>query len=98
MTIELDLTDRFQRFIEEQVAAGEYRDAGEVVQAALRLLQERQALHELKVERLRAALAQGVDQLDRGEGREIALDELDEYLDEREANAVALLRARTAAE
>lgn len=98
MTIEIELTERFRRFIEERVAAGEYRDAGEVVQAALRLLEEARQLHELKVERLRAALMQGVEQLDRGEGAEIPLEDIDRYFDERERNALALQRAHAAAE
>jgi len=98
MTIEIELTERFRRFIEERVAAGEYRDAGEVIQAGLRLLEEARQLHELKVERLRAALAQGIEQLDRGEGAEIPLDDIDRYFEERERNALALQRAHAAAE
>jgi antitoxin ParD1/3/4 len=50
--------------IREKVARGDFPDAGEVVRAAMRLLdaQERQ------LDELRAKLQIGLDQLDRGEG------------------------------
>jgi antitoxin ParD1/3/4 len=47
--------DHFVDFIERQVRAGRYDSASDVVRAGLRLLEE----HELKLERLRAALIEG---------------------------------------
>lgn len=49
--------------IRERVDGGKYPNAEEVVQAALRLLKERDDLEEL-----RAKVKIGLDQLDRGEG------------------------------
>ncbi len=49
------LSDHFTRFIEEQVDAGHYGSASEVVRAGLRLLEER----ETRVEALRRALIEG---------------------------------------
>jgi antitoxin ParD1/3/4 len=47
--------DHFVEFIERQVAEGHYGSVSEVVQAGLRLLEEREA----KLEALRAALVEG---------------------------------------
>ena len=49
------LGPHFSSFIEEQVAAGRYGNASDVVRAALRLLEER----ETKLAALRAALIEG---------------------------------------
>jgi antitoxin ParD1/3/4 len=47
--------DHFAEFIERQVSEGRYGSASDVVRAGLRLLEER----ELKIEALRAAIAEG---------------------------------------
>lgn len=49
------LGDHFSRFIETQVAQGRYGSASDVVRAALRLLEDKEA----KVAALRAALIEG---------------------------------------
>jgi antitoxin ParD1/3/4 len=51
----VNLSDYFCRFIDEQVAAGRYGSASEVVRDGLRLLVERQE----RLERLRKALDDG---------------------------------------
>ena len=53
--VDLAVGDYFAEFIERQVSQGRYSSASEVVQAALRLLEE----HEAKLEALRAALIEG---------------------------------------
>ncbi len=57
------LTPRLEAFIRQQVESGRYADANEVVEEALRLLEDRDRL-----DRLRAEVAKGFEQLDRGEG------------------------------
>lgn len=47
--------DHFVSFVEEQIAAGRYRSASDVVRAALRLLEEQ----ETRLAALRAALIEG---------------------------------------
>jgi antitoxin ParD1/3/4 len=64
--------DHFSEFIERQVRAGRFDSASDVVRAGLRLLEE----HELKIERLRAALIEGEQS---GEATPI---DFDQYLDE----------------
>ena len=49
------LDDHFSDFIERQVAQGRYDNAGEVVRAGLRLLEEREA----RLAALRASLIEG---------------------------------------
>lgn len=54
-TISVTVGDRFSRFISEQVRAGRYGSAGDVVEAGLRMLEE----HEAKVKALQDALTEG---------------------------------------
>ena len=49
------LTDHFVEFAERQVREGRYGSTSEVLRAGLRLLEER----EVRLQRLRAALAEG---------------------------------------
>jgi antitoxin ParD1/3/4 len=51
----VNLSDHFCRFIDEQVEAGRYGSASEMVRDGLRLLEERHA----RLEALRRALADG---------------------------------------
>lgn len=52
----VSLGDHFQTFVDEQLAGGRYESASEVVQAGLRLLEDREAW----IAALRAGLARGV--------------------------------------
>jgi antitoxin ParD1/3/4 len=49
------LGNHFATFVERQVKTGRYESEADVLRAGLRLLEE----HEMKVERLRAALIEG---------------------------------------
>ena len=60
----IDLAPQLVSLIQQKVERGLYPTAGEVVRAALQLLDERDD-HVLE---LRAQLATGFDQMDRGEG------------------------------
>ncbi|MGV3711585.1 type II toxin-antitoxin system ParD family antitoxin [Pseudolysinimonas sp.] len=51
----ISLDDHFAAFLADQVGAGRYRSASEVVRAALRLLEERETQHSA----LQAALVAG---------------------------------------
>jgi antitoxin ParD1/3/4 len=70
-----------EQFVNEQVAAGEYRSQDEVVVAGLQILRE--------VKRRQAAFREqvqvGIDQLDRGEGIELSQDELRAFFDDVQA-------------
>lgn len=53
----ITLSEHFEAFVEEQVAAGRYGNASEVIRAGLRLLEERDA----KLEALRRAIIEGLE-------------------------------------
>jgi antitoxin ParD1/3/4 len=75
------LPPQLEELVRKKVETGPYRSAAEVVEEALRLLDERDRLA-----RLRAAIAVGDEQLARGEGIPYTpelLDEIDREVDER---------------
>ena len=53
-----------------------FRSVSEVMREALRLLVERDALKEMKLEALRRDLQEGIDSLDRGEGTPLNIDDI----------------------
>ena len=56
------LSPQLEAMVQQRVESGRYGDAGEVIHAALQLMAE----HE-RFQRLRAAVAEGYDQAERGE-------------------------------
>lgn len=78
---EFRLTDRFEKFIAEEVASGRYADGSEVVISALDLLERHTRDEETKRTRLLALLDEGIAQLDRGEGDVLETpEEIREYI------------------
>ncbi|MGN6550757.1 MAG: type II toxin-antitoxin system ParD family antitoxin [Pararhizobium sp.] len=65
--------DRYEQFIEAQLASGRFNNASEVVRAGLRLLEDREA----ELAELRALIAEGDEQLERGEG--VVIRSIEEY-------------------
>ncbi|MDQ0464611.1 antitoxin ParD1/3/4 [Caulobacter ginsengisoli] len=70
-TRNVNLSVGLDHFIDEQVESGVYQNASEVVRAGLRLLKEQRDEHEAKLARLREAINEGLESLDRGEGIEV---------------------------
>lgn len=66
----VSLTPELERMIGALVDSGRYRSASEVVRAAVRLLLEREEEREVKLEALRKAVGEGLEELDRGESVE----------------------------
>lgn len=54
-------------FVAACVASGRYQSASEVVRAGIRLLQDQELHRRAELERVRALIQEGSDQLDRGE-------------------------------
>ena len=79
-TLSVNLTETLGGFVEDRVASGEFRDASEVVGAGLTLLKKRAEREQRKLERLRAAIQVGIDEIERGEGEVVEWDRLDEWL------------------
>ena len=63
----VNLTPELEELVRRKVASGLYNNQSEVVREALRLLAEQDRLREAHMERLRGALAEGLEQADRGD-------------------------------
>jgi antitoxin ParD1/3/4 len=67
-TRNINLTDHFDRFVENQVSSGRYSNASEMVREALRLLEDQEEEREAKLKVLRKAAKLGFDEIDQGKG------------------------------
>lgn len=78
----ISLTPTQQEFIRATVNRGRYASEGEVVAAALQLLEEREKLYQEKLAELQEKITVGIESLERGEGidGETALRELREKI------------------
>ncbi len=63
----VSLTPHLQQFIERKVRTGRYQTASEVIREGLRLLEERDSQRTLQVQRLRAEIKVGLNQIEKGE-------------------------------
>jgi antitoxin ParD1/3/4 len=64
------LTEHQEKLIENLVGSGRYQNASEVLRDGLRLVEQREAEDQVKLEGLRKAAAAGFGALDRGEFKE----------------------------
>lgn len=71
----VSVTDHFERFIQQQVGAGKYQNASEVLQAGLRLLEQQLQADEQKLALLKKLATDGFESLDQGQGLSLAGDE-----------------------
>ncbi len=67
-TRNVNLTERYDSFIENSIAAGRFRNASEAVRAGLHLLERQEAEDQARLERLRGTTQEAFAALDRGEG------------------------------
>ena len=95
-TRNINLTERFDRFIQTEVGSGRYGNASEVVREGLRLMERRQQEERAKLKWLRGAVREGLEQINRGEGLEFrTLEELEKDIDQLGSEAsVELARKR----
>lgn len=87
----IELSEQESAFVRRCVLEGRYKDANEVVVAGLRLLEERAEEERAQLERLRAEVKKGMDDLEAGRYTEVnSPEELDAFLDEvdREARLI----------
>jgi len=85
--ISVSFTPHQAEFLADCVASGRYQSTSEVVREGLRLLENRQERRQAELERARALIQEGADQLDRGEviDGDTFFREWDEELDALEA-------------
>ena len=81
MHVELD--PQLEALIRRQVEAGDYRDAGEVIREAIRLMDER----DRRVQQVRADFSIALAQMERGELIEFTPELVDRLSREAEENA-----------
>ena len=74
-TRNVNLTDHFEKFITRLVAAGEYSNASEVVRDGLRLVEERKKAQRARLQSLRSAAKEGIDDIERGDFVEFDSDD-----------------------
>lgn len=65
----ISMASEFEKFVDEKVESGDYSSASEVIRAGLRLLKERDAEHQARLEALRRDVGDGIAQLTRGDGK-----------------------------
>ncbi len=70
--VSVTLDAPLDRFVEEQVRSGAYPDAAAVLRAGLSRLRDDAEREGAKEARYRSLLQEGIDELDRGEGIDVA--------------------------
>jgi antitoxin ParD1/3/4 len=80
-TRNISLTPEQDAFVDEVVKSGDYQNASEAMRDALRALQQRRREDALKLERLRALIDEGIDDLENGRFDEVSESELEAYFE-----------------
>lgn len=73
MTLNINLTPQLEEMVRRKVAGGLYNSASEVVREALRLMEARDRLQELRLEELRQEIQKGIDS---GEATPLNIEEI----------------------
>ncbi len=74
-TQSVNLTNHQSTFIGDMLAGGHYKDASEVLRAGLRLLESHEEEERLRLERLRAEVQKGMDDLAHGRATTVSTRE-----------------------
>ncbi|VAW54475.1 hypothetical protein MNBD_GAMMA07-170 [hydrothermal vent metagenome] len=72
----VSLTPQLESLLKKKIDTGMYSSVSEVVREALRLLNERDNVQAMKLEALRNDIAQGIDSLEKGEGRTLDIESI----------------------
>ena len=80
-TRNVNLTDTLDAFVEDRIRSGDYQNASEVMRAGLRLLKVEEDERAAKLARLRAAVQEGIDAIERGEYEEV--DDVEAWMAQR---------------
>jgi antitoxin ParD1/3/4 len=57
----VSLTPELEQYVQEKIKSGKYYSASEVIREGLRLLQERDEMHQIRLQQLRQDIQAGVD-------------------------------------
>lgn len=95
-TRNVNLTDRYDRFVQRQVSDGRYKNVSEVMRAALHLLEQQSREDHEKLALLKSLAAEGFDQLDQGQGIELhGPRALTQHIERIGKRAAAMVKRRT---
>jgi antitoxin ParD1/3/4 len=72
----VSLTPELESFVKQKVSTGLYNSVSEVIREALRLLEEKEVIKSMKLQALRGDIQQGLDSLDRGEGKSLDIESI----------------------
>ncbi|MDR1853509.1 MAG: type II toxin-antitoxin system ParD family antitoxin [Azoarcus sp.] len=93
------ITDHQASFVAQLVESGEYQNASEVLREGLRLVEQRRVEHAAKLARLRAAIQEGIDDIEAGRYEAFDTPEaLGVHLDALAGKAIAQAEAEIEAE
>lgn len=67
-TRNINLTEYYDTFVQEQIASGRYQNASEVMRAGLRLLESQATEEQERLQMLRSLASEGFDAIDQGRG------------------------------
>jgi antitoxin ParD1/3/4 len=97
-TRNVNLTDHFDRFIEEGVTSGRYSNASEMMREGLRLLEEREEDRQAWLKWVREEAQKGIDAIERGEVYKFgSAEEMRAFLAERAEKVIHNRRAKRSA-
>ena len=74
----VSLTPELEQYVNGKVQSGLYHSASEVIREGLRLLREKEELHQSKLQELRREIQIGIDQANRGQVSALTEDTLAE--------------------
>lgn len=92
----VSLTTELEKYVADKVESGMYHSASEVIREGLRLLKEKDEIHNRKLEELRREIQLGIDQADRGQVKPLT-DELAEDIKARGRKRLAARNGQTPA-
>lgn len=72
----ISLTPQLETFVKQKVETGMYNSASEVMREALRLLEERDALQNARLEALKEDITQGIASVEKGDVKPFNLDDI----------------------
>lgn len=70
----ISLSPQLETFIKQKVATGMYNSVSEVIREALRLLEEKDALKNMRLDALRQDIQDGLDSLKSGRGKTLDIE------------------------
>jgi antitoxin ParD1/3/4 len=76
MIMNISLTPELENYLKQKVQTGMYHSSSEVVREALRLLEEKDSLREIKLQKLRAEIQKGIDSLEGDGGIELDIEKI----------------------